>query len=506
MRIFAILRRHWGKLSLVGIAVALAVGRVAEVHEDKTFYVDDPSIATTAYLAAGGFAFLGLVRVLYMRSLPFALAREMEWMDLRSLKTFSREFAPYRFVDLWNAVEAYCRRFENVAVLDVQQHQSLENIIRTREFLPLRPAPMFLQTTDYHEEHFFPQERFYLIRPSNPGGAEYAAVLRCRWMHSQVWLEIAARDIEMVENAFAWIVRWSTEHSIYRNRVIEVDFGSQVANEYGDYETSPVQLIFKQKEQITRDDLIVDDQAMQILDRNVFQFHRIRERLKQYGVPCRKGLLFYGPPGTGKTYTCRYIAGNLDGVTTLLVTGHALTQVKSVCNLARMLQPSLLILEDVDLIFAAREINLYSTALGEMMDELDGFQIDDAIMILMTTNAIDRLERAIKDRPGRINQCIHFGLPNPGLREKFLRQYLTEYDCGELDVDHVVSATRGASQAFLKELVFRAVQYALENEVECENGSRVRLQNGDFDVALAEMTRYEERSTRAIMGFQVDHS
>lgn len=380
----------------------------------------------------------------------------------------------------------------------------LDDLIRTREFLAMRPAPMSLQTVDYHEEHFFPQERFYLIRPSNPEGPAHAAILRCRIAHTTVWLEIAARDVEMAESAFAWIVRWSTEHSIYRNRVVEVDFGSRVANEYGDLEVSAVQLIFKPKEPITRDDLIVDHTAMQILDRNVFQFHRIRERLKQYGVPCRKGLLFYGPPGTGKTYTCRYIAGNLDGVTTLLVTGHALTQVKSICNLARMLQPTLLVLEDVDLIFAAREINLYSTALGEMMDELDGFQVDDAIMILMTTNAIDRLERAIKDRPGRINQCIHFDLPNPELREKFLRQYLTEYECRDLDLDHVVSATHGASQAFLKELVFRALQYALENEF--EDGSPVRLQNTDFDLALAEMTRYEERSTRAIMGFQADPS
>lgn len=48
---------------------------------------------------------------------------------------------------------------------------------------------------------------------------------------------------------------------------------------------------------------------------------------------------------------------------------------KSVFNLTRLLQPSLVVLEDVDLVFSAREINLYSSVLGELLDQMDGLRL-----------------------------------------------------------------------------------------------------------------------------------
>ena len=55
------------------------------------------------------------------------------------------------------------------------------------------------------------------------------------------------------------------------------------------------------------------------------------------------------------------------------------------------------------------------------MDQLDGFTEDEEVLFILTTNAIDRVEQAIKDRPGRVNQCLYFGLPAPALRKLFLR-------------------------------------------------------------------------------------
>jgi SpoVK/Ycf46/Vps4 family AAA+-type ATPase len=186
----------------------------------------------------------------------------------------------------------------------------------------------------------------------------------------------------------------------------------------------------------------------------------------------------------------------------MVVTGQSLLHVKTICNLARMLQPSLLVLEDVDLIFASREINLYSTALGDLMDELDGFQSDEPVTFLLTTNAIDRLEQAIKDRPGRINQCIYFGPPNATLRKLYIQRYLLPYDASQLDLDAVVAETRGTSQAFLKELIFRAVQIALEDAG--RNGELVSLRNVDFTAAMKEMTQFDEKATGSIMGFRME--
>ena len=68
--------------------------------------------------------------------------------------------------------------------------------------------------------------------------------------------------------------------------------------------------------------------------------------LKSNGVPVRRGVLLYGPPGTGKTFACRYLCGKLPETTRIIVTGTALLQVTQIFNLARMFQPSLVILED----------------------------------------------------------------------------------------------------------------------------------------------------------------
>ena len=67
----------------------------------------------------------------------------------------------------------------------------------------------------------------------------------------------------------------------------------------------------------------------------------------------KKGLLFYGPPGTGKTHTIHYLAKALAGHTTLLITAEQVALLSEYMTLARLLQPSIVVMEDVDLI--ARE-------------------------------------------------------------------------------------------------------------------------------------------------------
>ena len=254
---------------------------------------------------------------------------------------------------------------------------------------------------------------------------------------------------------------------------------------------------------IGSDDIIIEDSVHSTIERNVFDFHRRRQQLNDVGIPNKKGLLFFGPPGTGKTFTCKYIYSQLPDVTCLIASGKSLAQIKPLCNVARMLQPSLVVLEDVDLVFASREINLYSSVLGDMLDELDGFQTDDAVTFLLTTNSIERLEAAIKDRPGRISQCLYFGPPSQPLRERYLRRYVQDYDSSQLDMEELVLLTDGTTHAYLKELVFRAVQVALENT---DPGDSVepdglRLENEHFVIAHREMTEGRNDLAASIIGF-----
>jgi len=247
------------------------------------------------------------------------------------------------------------------------------------------------------------------------------------------------------------------------------------------------------------DDIIIASEVREILWRNVIDLHLRRDLLKAHHVPVRRGILLYGPPGTGKTFACRYLCGKLPQTTRIIVTGTALLQVNSIFSLARMLQPSLVILEDVDLVFSSREVNLYSSVLGDLLDQMDGLRPYEDIGFVLTTNAIDRMEAAIKDRPGRISQCVHFGAPEPELRRRYLLRYLQRYQMGKLDLDMLVHDSKGATQAFLKEWVHRSVQFALERLEESQPD--IELLNEDFRRAMSEMRKFSQGETGRIIGF-----
>jgi SpoVK/Ycf46/Vps4 family AAA+-type ATPase len=313
-------------------------------------------------------------------------------------------------------------------------------------------------------------------------------------------LDVAAEDPNAAEAALDAIVARAGDQSVYRNRILSVSFEAGIKDEYGDVEQGDrLSVLFRAEEPVADDDIVIDEAVRRALWRNVVDLHRRRDLLKAHGVPVRRGVLLYGPPGTGKTFACRYLCGKLPEATRIIVAGNVLLQVKSVFNLARLLQPALVILEDVDLVFAAREINLYSSVLGELLDQMDGLRPYEEVGVILTTNAIGRLEAAIKDRPGRISQCIHFGPPNDELRGRYLRRYLRSYDTSGLDLDHLVRASRGATQAFLKEWVYRAVQIAAERLHDAADP--LELRDADFEAALREMRLFSEGSTGRIIGF-----
>lgn len=104
---------------------------------------------------------------------------------------------------------------------------------------------------------------------------------------------------------------------------------------------------------VNREDVILPRSTLATLDRNVAGFMAAREALKDMRFQARKGLLFYGPPGTGKTHTIHYLASQLPNHTTLLITAEQVGMIGEYFRLARFLQPSLMVIEDVDLI--ARE-------------------------------------------------------------------------------------------------------------------------------------------------------
>jgi hypothetical protein len=234
---------------------------------------------------------------------------------------------------------------------------------------------------------------------------------------------------------------------------------------------------------VQREDVILPEATMKLLDRNVLNFVGSREQLRRLGQSTRKGILLYGPPGTGKTHTIRYVASNLPGHTTLIITAAQVELLSHYMNLARLLQPATVVIEDVDLIARDREQMgpCEESLLNALLNEMDGLKEDADILFILTTNRPEQLESALASRPGRIDQAIEVPLPDETGRKQLVRLYGKGLPLGDAIVSEAAQRTKGVSAAFIKELMRRVAQASIARD----GGKSV--ETGDVGEALDDM-------------------
>jgi hypothetical protein len=263
----------------------------------------------------------------------------------------------------------------------------------------------------------------------------------------------------------------------YRGKVISLETPDRYSGQH-----APLR-VHKLRE-VLRHQVILPERTLQLLDRNIGDFVRQREQFRKLGLPIKKGLLFYGPPGTGKTHTIHYLASQLPDHTTLLVTAEQVGLLDHYFQLARFLQPAMIVIEDVDLIARARE-TMYGpcdeSVLNKLLNEMDGLREDAAILFILTTNRPEALERALASRPGRIDQAIEFPLPDESGRRLLVRLYACGLPLDDSAVETIVRRTDKASAAFIKELMRRAAQFYIQS------GGNGRLKLQEINAALEEM-------------------
>ena len=442
-----------------------------------------------------------------------ALARAVRRLGgaggLGALHAYTKTLPAFRFPDLHRALDALAAGAEATETVDSEHGETLARVLAGRfnaePTRAVQPAGLMARPVAEGEDAFFPTDGFRVLRLAERTASGGPVVVRLKYdsYNQTARVEIGAHAPAEAERLTARLLDLASAHSVYREKTLEVSFETEIRDDYGDVVSGEfVDLRFRPTYRIGEGEIVLEPDKRALLDRLLVDFHARRAVLRRLGLPARRGVLFYGPPGTGKTHTCKYLAERLDGVTTLVAAGRALLHARSICQIARMLQPALVVLEDVDLVYGQREGNAYGVALGELMDELDGFARDDAILFVLTTNAIDRVEAAVKDRPGRISQCVLFGLPGPDLRRRFLRALLAPYDTRDLDLGAVVGLTDRTSQAFLKELAFRSVQVASQG-AEPAGPADLALRVEHVEEALAEMKAGAGREGAAILGFQI---
>ncbi len=248
---------------------------------------------------------------------------------------------------------------------------------------------------------------------------------------------------------------------------------------------------------VGREQVILPSSTLELLERNVVRFVDLRARLNNLGLATKKGLLFYGPPGTGKTHTIHYLAGALKGHTTLLITAEQVGLLGEYMALARLLQPSMVVIEDVDLIARDRTTMgspCEEVLLNKLLNEMDGLRPDSEIIFVLTTNRPEALEAALASRPGRVDQAIEFPLPDDEGRTKLVRLYARAVEVPEDVERETVKRTEGVSASFIKELMRRSAQFHLERS------DSDRLEIEDVNAALDELLFSGGTLNRKLLG------
>lgn len=271
-----------------------------------------------------------------------------------------------------------------------------------------------------------------------------------RYGRQSASLEVLAPDAQAASALLAELREAMRNHSVLKGQVV-----SLTVEEYG---SSGAGVTFHPRPELTKADVILPAGLLAKVADHALGMALHRERLVALGQHLKRGILLYGPPGTGKTHTVRYLLSHSEGATAIILSGGSLAFIAEAARMARALQPSLLILEDCDLIAEDRSFGHGpQPLLFEVLDAMDGLDDDADVAFVLTTNRVDMLERALAQRPGRVDLAVQIPLPGPSERVALLHLYARDVGFSEDAVAAAAEQTAGTTASFARELVRRAV-------------------------------------------------
>ncbi len=404
-------------------------------------------------------------------------------LSLESVVTSSRLFRTFTRVDLQRALD---RRFAGSRCVGLHLPGHRDSITFAHALVEggrgIRVAPLELEEVDVAGESPARCLRtgLWLVE----GDVPFVVILSFVMLPPRGWrVEVCVppgdAGLAVVDELFQDLEASVRASAPYRGRVLSFEQADRRGGMYG------AGLTVHRLSRVAREEIILPAATLELLERNVFRFVEQRARLAEQGLPSKKGLLFYGPPGTGKTHTIRHLAGALADHTTLLVTAGEVAHIDEYMSLARLLSPSIVVIEDVDLIAREREAMRHpgeESLLNRLLNEMDGLKEDAEILFILTTNRAEALEGALTGRPGRIDQAVEFPLPDDAGRAKLVELYRRRLRVPDAVAAEIVRRTTKSSAAFIKELMRRVGQFAVERDPETDTAT-----HEDVDLALEEM-------------------
>ena len=239
---------------------------------------------------------------------------------------------------------------------------------------------------------------------------------------------------------------------------------------------------------ISWEDVILSQSVKQQLLTNVEVFLKHFLQFRAAGLKTRRGVILAGPPGTGKTLIGKVIAGA--GNTTMLwvLPRHlqSTEDVATVVAAARFLSPTILFFEDLDLIGEDRDSSR-SSLLGELMNQLDGASENDGIVSIATTNRLEVIEGALRNRPGRFDRVIEIGLPDGEARRQLLMRLLRASAITEVEIRELSERSDGLTPAQLEEAVNTAFLLTMESSAGDPGKFAINVSTATLKHVIAQM-------------------
>jgi hypothetical protein len=299
-------------------------------------------------------------------------------------------------------------------------------------------------------------------------------------------LEVLAADPAPGSATRDEIGRLIRAHNVFRGQVLSFSVSEHHGNQLVSFLPRPT---------VAAEDVVLPDGVLETIEQHIAGIGDWSRELLDAGQHLKRGLLLHGPPGTGKTHTVRYLTGRLAATTVILLTGTSIRFIDQAAAMARGLQPSMVVLEDVDLVGMDRDFSEGSNPLlFSLLEAMDGVGADADVTFVLTTNRADILEMALADRPGRVDLAVEIPRPDAARRERLLRLYARGLPL-EADATEVAAATDGVTASFIKELIRRTVLASLRA------GERPPVLRGEyFTAVLGEMNSEHHALTRSLLG------
>ena len=237
----------------------------------------------------------------------------------------------------------------------------------------------------------------------------------------------------------------------------------------------------------------------------VVDFLKNPQKYTSVGARIPKGMLLVGPPGTGKTLLAKAVAGEA-GVPFFSISGSdfvemfvgvGASRVRDLFEEAKKNAPCIVFIDEIDAVARRRGTGMggghdeREQTLNQLLVEMDGFGVNEGIIVMAATNRVDILDPAIL-RPGRFDRKVAVGRPDVKGREEILKVHSKEKPLSEdVDLHRVAQTTAGFTGADLENLMNEAAIISARD-------NRRFIRQADIDKAFVKVGIGAEKKSRVI--------